>query len=330
MCRNSSTSSSRRREKRVQGAASSLTASHYLPTVKAPDPIWLPTSSYSWSARGRSRLRQRISYAWTCFALSTALHKNCCCDGPLRLWEVSFPRSLSQGSANHLFESRDSLGGIQGSHATEPRPNPIPGISIRVDWSPYPQPCYSLLCWEQASSRPRHIFLPTTPSLFLPQFLIEPPSIQPISLDLSASQDWPGAGTGCCLQTSSMRRWVQTSQCCLRTALSPLREFLCEPSLGRGRSPKKRKLKYGPAGSSPRISLSVLPVHPRILPGLLLQLPPSLEGVEVVSSWGALEVARGLPSLHSLYCRTQKTLGYFIHSFIHCHSFVGHPTPGQV
>lgn len=36
-------------------------------------------------------------------------------------------------------------------------------------------------------------------SLFLPQFLTEPFSIQHVSLGPNASQDWPGAGTGCCL-----------------------------------------------------------------------------------------------------------------------------------
>lgn len=138
-----------------------------------------------------------------------------------------------------------------------------------------------------------------------------------------------GQGQDAVSQILSMRSRVQTSQLCLRTALPPLREFLCEMSLERGRSCKKRILKCALAESSPRISLSVLPVRPRILPGLPLQLPPSLEGVEGGSSWGALEGAQGLPSLHSLYCRTQKRLGQFIHSFIQSHSFVGHSTPGS-
>lgn len=51
-----------------------------------------------------------------------------------------------------------------------------------------------------------------------------------------------GQGQDPVSQTSSMRRWVQTSQLCLGTVLSPLREFLCEMSLWRSGCHRERKL----------------------------------------------------------------------------------------
>lgn len=79
-----------------------------------------------------------------------------------------------------------------------------------------------------------------------------------------------------------------------------------------------------PCWSSPRTSPSALPVLPRI-PGPHLQPPPSLEGLgKVLSSWGALEGARGLLlSPHSQHCRqdtdrVKRCLGNpSIHSFGH-------------
>lgn len=107
---------------------------------------------------------------------------------------------------------------------------------------------------------------------------------------------------------------------------------LSEMSLEGWGSPQEEKALVYPCWSSPRISPSVLPVPPRIPPGLHLRLPPSLEGVEGVSSWGALEEARGLlPSLHSQCCGTQKGIGgYLGNSLIPSHSSGGHSMPGQV
>lgn len=85
------------------------------------------------------------------------------------------------------------------------------------------------------------------------------------------------------------------------------------------------------AGSSPRISPAVLPVLPRI-PGLLHQLPPSLEGVEEeLPSWGVLVGSQGfLPSPHSQHCRaehrkSEEVPGKGMHSFIQ--SQVWGPSP---
>lgn len=162
----------------------------------------------------------------------------------LFLLKATEPR-ICKGS----FERRDPLDGIRNPHARQAFCHGATPQSHTRDLSPgrlesiFP-PCYTvcytgsrgrLLCHAVFSS---HISSPcsshNSSQNHLP-FNPSPSAPTLVRTGLGKRQDAVS-------QTPSVRRWVQTSQLCLGTALPPLREFLCETSSWRGGSHKKAQV----------------------------------------------------------------------------------------